>query len=101
MPELITIYDLARNCGYFFTPEDDEEWLNNGYCCSHPKNTEAPGECHTFSCPLACEADIEDMLRLDPKLAEEYVEQHERMGFIESDWMVYGPNGETEVADDA
>jgi hypothetical protein len=80
--ELIPINELANKCGYFECGE-----LNNGYGCTHPENTEAPGCCHTFACPLAVEADYEDMVELDPELAKEYEEQYQRWGFIDTDWM--------------
>jgi len=81
--KLISINILANKCGFFECGK-----LNNGYGCTNPENTEAPGCCHTFACPVAYEAGYDDMLRLDPDLAEEYRDEHERNGFIESDWMV-------------
>src|SRR5690554_6333294 len=64
---LIHADDLIKECGYFFCGEE-----NNGYCCSHPENEEAPGCCYTWACPIAVEADIQDMRELDPGLAKEY-----------------------------
>lgn len=84
MAELIQINALANKCGYFFCGEQ-----NNGYCCKHPENTEAPGCCYTWACPVAYEAGYEDILELDPDLAKEYEEEQQKNGFIESDWMIY------------
>lgn len=89
MSELIDIDELIKKCGYSFCGK-----RNNGYCCNHPKNTEAPGRCHTFACPIVREADYNDILELDPELAKQYKSQYERMGFIDSDWVVTGKKKE-------
>lgn len=95
MAGLVQINSVAYRCGYFYNAYLEKDvTLNNGYNCSHPENTEAPDCCHTFACPVAREAGYEDMLELDPDLAGEYKDEHQRNGFIESDWMVY-----EEVAD--
>lgn len=86
--QLITIFEIMKNCGHC-------EDVDMVYTCSHPENTEEPGRCFTWACPVAYEATYEDMLELDPDLAEEYREEQERNGFIESDWMVVeGVSGE-------
>jgi hypothetical protein len=91
--ELITINDLARKCGYF----NGETVVNNGYGCDNPSQEETDfddeankdqGKCYSWGCPLAYEADYEDIKRLDPDLAKEYAEQQQKYGFIESDWVV-------------
>jgi len=93
--ELIDLDDLTRICGYF----DSDSDANNGYGCIHPENIkDNEGECHSYSCPVAVEAEYEDMLELDPKLAEQYQQDYEKHGFIKSDWMRWG-NGRTKEKD--
>lgn len=45
-----------EECG-MFTSDTSE---NNGYGCQAAQNTEAPGCCYTFACPIAAECDEED-----------------------------------------
>jgi len=54
--EVVHIDALVRVCG-MFDPDSD---LNNGYGCRSTHNTESPGRCYTFSCPIATEIDNED-----------------------------------------
>lgn len=108
MKTLITINALARKCGYF----NPEASVNNGYGCDHPDQEETDfddelqreqGKCYGHSCPIAYEADYEDMQKLDPDLADEYKNDVLPDGTIESDWMVYDdeepPKEETSHAD--
>jgi hypothetical protein len=91
--QLITINALARRCGYF----NSDTNVNNGYGCDHPnqeqtdldENGEEQGKCYSFSCPIAYEADYEDLQKLDPDLAEEYKDDKLPDGTIESDWVVW------------
>jgi hypothetical protein len=55
-PLVMHIDQLITECGMF---EYGSE-LNNGYGCRAKQNTEAPGCCHTFACPIAVELDDED-----------------------------------------
>jgi len=54
--EVVHIDALVQTCGMF----DSESDLNNGYGCRSTHNTETPGRCYTFSCPIATEIDDED-----------------------------------------
>ena len=82
---LITIDDLARRCGFFCSTED-----NNGYGCYHQHANE--GLCLRRSCPIAYPASYNDMVELDPDLAEEYAYQvkegKDEDESLDSDWMV-------------
>ena len=82
--QLISIFEIMKTCGHC----NDVDMV---YTCNHPENTIEPGRCFPFACPVAYEAGYDDMLRLDPDLAEEYRDEHERNGFIESDWMIWEP----------
>ncbi len=71
--EIIHIDALAERCGAF----DSGSELNNGYGCkatAQDIDSENPGCCYTFACPLAVEADEED-------------EQWES-NFSEGDWVI-------------
>jgi len=83
-PKLIYLDDLIKRCGYF----NANTQLNNGYGCKHRGNKDEPGKCFSFCCPVAVNADYEDLLKLDPELAKEYEESEKECGFIECDWMV-------------
>lgn len=87
MKKLICLDDLERRCGYSSTTRNGEA-NNNGYGCTHRGNKETPGECHSYSCPVAVEADYEEILEIDPELAKEYENEQQEHGWIESDWMV-------------
>jgi hypothetical protein len=106
MRRLIMIDELTSICGYY----NGSVSVNNGYGCDHPEceDTEfddeagkEQGRCFTFSCPIAWQADLEDLQELDPGLAEEYKNDALPDGTIDSDWMVYDdckplPEGEGE-----
>ena len=65
---LISIYELSEDCGLFFSGNE-----NNGYGCkSKSKDKAYPGCCYAFDCPLAFEADIEDLKKYDAGMYEEY-----------------------------
>ena len=54
---LVSIYDLVQECGLFFSGEE-----NGGYGCkSKSQDKGYPGCCYAFDCPLAYEADKEDL----------------------------------------
>lgn len=94
MEELIQINDLCCQCGFFY---NDKSWINNGYNCNHPDCDEREdddkgnsiGRCHTWSCPIATEADLHDLKRLDESLYQEYKDSADKEGHIDSDWMVF------------
>jgi len=87
--KLIYLDDLTRRCGYFATTKyRDGSWKNNGYGCTHRGNKDEPGKCFSFCCPVAVNADYEDLLELDPELAKEYEETQKQYDFIETEWMV-------------
>lgn len=54
--EAISLDELTQICGMF----DGQSELNNGYGCRATQNTQAPGCCYSFSCPIAVELDDED-----------------------------------------
>lgn len=54
--ECVHIDVLAQECGMYEPGSEN----NNGYGCKSTLNTEAPGCCHTFACPIANELDNED-----------------------------------------
>lgn len=54
---IIHIDVLREDCGLSFIGEE-----NNGYCCRSRSNGKSePGCCHVFDCPLAFEAQEEDI----------------------------------------
>lgn len=76
MLKIIHIDELVCKCGHF----NSETNVNNGYGCNHPEQEEKEkdwdgniqGKCYSFSCPLASEADLEDMKKYDKDLYKEY-----------------------------
>ena len=81
--ELVHIDNFINDCG-FFTSNTDE---NNGYGCTfNPNRKEEPGCCFTFDCPVAREADLEDLKELDKSLYEQYKDDANHV--IGSGWMV-------------
>lgn len=54
--DCVHIDALSQQCGMFEPGSNN----NNGYGCKSKLNTESPGCCHVFSCPIATEADEED-----------------------------------------
>lgn len=54
--EIMHIDNLTEECGMFTTNTE----LNSGYGCLAKQNTEHPGCCYSFACPIATEADEED-----------------------------------------
>jgi hypothetical protein len=74
---IIHIDEMVQICGYFTT----ETTVNNGYGCKHPDQEEQDedlytgrqhGKCYAFNCPLAPEADLQDMKELDQELYDEW-----------------------------
>jgi hypothetical protein len=103
MRQLITIDDLTGICGYF----NGAVSVNNGYGCNHPDQEETDidretgkeqGKCYCHSCPIAYQADYEDMQNLDAELAEEYKNDIDMCNNLDTEWMVYDdgemPGGE-------
>jgi len=89
MSILIHLDDLVKCCGYFATTKyRDGTWKNNGYGCTHRGKKGEPGKCFSFDCPVAVNADYEDMLKHDPELAKQYEAEQEENGEIESSWML-------------
>jgi hypothetical protein len=89
MKKLIHLDDLTGRCGYFATTRyRDGTAKNNGYGCTHLGNTEEPGKCFSWCCPVAVNVDYEELQELDPELAKEYENEQKRYGFIECEWMV-------------
>lgn len=87
MKKLIHLDDLVRECGYFYSFEDEEgNWpVFGGYNCKHEKcNTDMNdsekypniGTCSACCCPMGIEASYNDMLELDIELAKEYEEKY-------------------------
>ena len=54
--KVIHIDQLICECGMFTWDTE----LNNGYGCRSAFNTETPGCCYDFSCPIATTIDEED-----------------------------------------
>ena len=89
---LIQIDDLMYECSYSY---QDDANINSGYNCKHPDqeeleiiNNEKIGKCYSWSCPLAPQADLQDMKELDQDLYNEYKESADDQGSIDSDWVV-------------
>lgn len=57
--KIVTIDALAARCGNF-------EDRNGGYECRHPNNDQYPGECYSFSCPLANRCELQDVKKYAP-----------------------------------
>lgn len=84
-PVLTTIDDLSTECGLFHTGPNVK---NGGYgCASRSKDKQEPGCCFAFDCPLAHQADLEDLKKHDDVLYEQYKDEP---GADEScgDWVV-------------
>jgi hypothetical protein len=80
--KLVQIDSFIRECGLFTSDTN----LNNGYGCkSKSKSKQEPGCCYTYDCPLAHEADKEDLKELDHDLYLSYSEDENIEG---SGWMV-------------
>lgn len=65
MPKTMTLHDLADQCGYFVW--DCEQHCNNGYGCSHEKNTDRETDnctihasCQDWACPIAYRYDDDE-----------------------------------------
>jgi hypothetical protein len=72
--ECMHIDCLTRECG-MFTSDTME---NNGYGCRAPQNTEAPGCCQKFACPIAIECDEEHPQWSDTYSPGEWMIVHSR-----------------------
>ena len=50
------------------------------------------GKCYSWSCPIACKADLQDMKEIDMDLYNEYKDEAKGdEGYLDtSDWVVYG-----------
>lgn len=96
--KLITLNDLARQCGYFERTDDID---NNGYTCLHDDQTQRDngiGLCLSRSCPVAIRASMADLRRLDADLYIQYCDEFpddEDTPDGGEDWMVI----ESEVAE--
>ena len=80
MTKIIHIDEMVEICGFFTTDIE----VNNGYGCKHPEQEETDidhctwkehGKCYSWSCPLANEADLEDMKEYDMKLYEDWKDE--------------------------
>lgn len=66
---LETIDELTGYCGLFVPGSPN----NGGYGCkSKSKRKQLRGCCYSFDCPLATEADLEDLKELNPILYDQY-----------------------------
>lgn len=75
-PYLEHIDNLAQDCGLFFIGEE-----NGGHCCkSKSKLKDEEGRCYAFACPLAVEADLEDMKKYDEDVYREWKEHEDKTG---------------------
>lgn len=79
--QLLHIDALASVCEMFVSGSKK----NGGYGCkSKSKDKQMPGCCYAFDCPLAYEADIEDLKDFDPILYDQY--KNDEYGI--HDWVV-------------
>lgn len=78
--KIIHIDEMVEICGFFTT----ETTVNNGYGCKHPNQEETDvdfrtdkkhGKCYCWSCPLANEADLQDMKKLDQELYDDWKDE--------------------------
>ena len=84
-PNIIHIDSLMQGCGLF----DEKCQSNNGYGCkSRSKSKEMPGQCFAFACPLAWEADLEDMKKYDKDLYEEYKTETGEPADVGAGWVI-------------
>ncbi|MCK4328758.1 hypothetical protein KAX02_02840 [candidate division WOR-3 bacterium] len=81
--ELIPIETLMKECGLC-----DCEHNNYYGCTSKSKNKQNLGYCFTFDCPLAYEANLEDMKEYDKNLYEEYKQEEFDPIEMGAGWMV-------------
>ncbi len=72
--ECMHIDSLRQECGMFTSATEE----NNGYGCLAPQNTEAPGCCQAFACPIATECDDEDAQWTDTCSEWEWMIVHSR-----------------------
>jgi hypothetical protein len=90
LKKIVSIDEFTKECPYFYNSGTS---VNNGYNCAHPEcgdhdTTDAEyvkdakiGRCHTFTCPLAPEADEEDFTN-DEIDKNEWTEYEEGNFFI-------------------
>ena len=78
--KIIHIDEMVEKCGFFTSNTN----VNNSYGCKHPDQEEIDedyetkkphGKCYAWSCPLANEADLEDMKELDKDLYNEWKDE--------------------------
>ena len=84
-PNLIPIETLIKGCGLF---NEDIDSNDGAGCLSKSKNKQHPGRCSTFDCPLAYEANLEDMKEYDKDLYEEYKQEEFDPIEMGAGWMV-------------
>lgn len=71
VPLILTLNGFANHCGYFHNAYlSGGVVLNNGYNCRHPEQEETEeidgktiGCCYRFSCPLAYQAGMDDLIK--------------------------------------
>jgi hypothetical protein len=99
---LITLDDLANQCGFF---ESIDISVNNGYICNHPRQEEKDiengkiyGCCGYTCCPIAIIADLTHLKEHDLKLyaewKQEFAEELANNGEAEEDCCPYDKGGE-------
>jgi len=80
MRKIIHIDELTDICGFF----NSETRVNNCYGCNHPDQESSDidedtglrqGKCYSFSCPVATEADLQDLKELDAERYEEWKDE--------------------------
>ncbi len=86
---LLDLNRLSDYCGFFCGTDG----LNNGYGCSFPEDGEGYekqelGCCFGFDCPIAREADLDDLKKFDKQLYDEWKDSEYGPIAGGSDWMV-------------
>ena len=97
--QLITIDDLAGQCGHFQDGDNADpsngELRNNGYLCQHPENEE--GACLRTACPIATLATLRNIWDLDWELWQTLAEGNDEDEYpVDSEWMLWD-NGNEEA----
>ena len=82
-PVMVHIDTIAEECGLF---KDTQEKPYS--CMSRSKTIREHGVCAAYNCPLAWEADLEDMKKYDKHLYEEYKQEEYDPCEMGAGWMV-------------
>lgn len=90
---IIGLEEMTAICGFFTT----DTTVNNAYGCKHPEQEETDedfrtgkehGKCYSFCCPLAYEANLEDMKELDKELYDDWKDEEYDPSEMGGEYMV-------------